>query len=168
MISFNTIIKKFDKQGEKTGWTYIEIPEEIAVQLKPNQKTSFMVKGKLDNYSFNQVSLLPMGGGNFIMALKADVRKAIGKRMGYSLNVTMEADDSPFLLSEDFISCLNDEPNAETYFKSLPHSHQKYFSKWIDSAKSTSTKANRITMAVNALAQKKGYSEMMREHKIKS
>ena len=32
--------------GEKTGWSYIEIPAAIAQQLKPNYKKSFRVKGK--------------------------------------------------------------------------------------------------------------------------
>ena len=34
MIHFTTIIKKFNDQGEKTGWTYIEIPATIAEKLK--------------------------------------------------------------------------------------------------------------------------------------
>ena len=45
MIHFNAVIKKFNEQGEKTGWTYIEIPEEIASKIKPGYKKSFRVKG---------------------------------------------------------------------------------------------------------------------------
>jgi hypothetical protein len=164
MVTFNATIKRFNDQGEKTGWTYIEIPQAIASKLK-KQKTSFAVKGKLDNYSFRQVSLLPMGDGNFIMALKAVVRKAVGKRMGFSIDVQMEVDESPFQFSEDFMYCLNDEPAAYNFFQTLPLSHQKYFSKWIESAKTKDTKAKRILLAVKALAQKKGYAEMMRWNK---
>ena len=36
MIQFNSVIKKFAKQGEKTGWSYIEIPEEVAIKIKPD------------------------------------------------------------------------------------------------------------------------------------
>ena len=68
MITFITTIQKFEKQGEKTGWTYIEIPEAIATQLLPDNKKSFRVKGKLDNFEINGVALLPMGLGNFILA----------------------------------------------------------------------------------------------------
>ena len=162
MVTFSTIIKKFEKQGEKTGWTYIEIPEKIALKLKPGQKTSFAVKGKLDDYAFGQVSLLPMGDGAFIMALKADVRKAIGKRAGYPLNVKLEVDETPFVFSEDFMVCLDDDPGALSYFNSLPMSHRKYFSKWIESAKTVGTRTKRILMAVKALSQKKGYADMIR------
>jgi len=80
MIKFSAILLKFSEQGEKTGWTYIEVPAEIAQQLKPNNKKSFRVKGYLDNYYFEEKALLPMGEGNFIMAIKTEIRKAISKR----------------------------------------------------------------------------------------
>ncbi len=51
MITFTTIIKKLDDHGDKTGWTYIEVPADIAGQLNPENKKGFRVKGKLDNYA---------------------------------------------------------------------------------------------------------------------
>ena len=48
------------------------------------------------------------------------------------------------------------------FFKTLSGSHQRYFSKWIDSARTEQTKSKRIAQSVNALAKKKGYPEMMR------
>ena len=162
MQNFSAIIKKFDDQGEKTGWTYIEIPAAIAAQLKPGHKTSFRVKGKLDNYKFKTVALLPMGGGDFIMALKADVRKAIGKRKGATLQVTMEADDAPFVLCPEMMECLADEPMALANFNKQPGSHQKYFSNWINSAKTKATKAKRIAHTVTAMLVGQDYGEMIR------
>ena len=85
MVLFSTTIHKFDKQGEKTGWTYLEIPADIAQQLVPGNKKSFRVKGKLDNHSIKGVALLPMGGGTFIMPLNSAMRKGIGKRQGAQL-----------------------------------------------------------------------------------
>ena len=41
MVKFTTSILKFKEQGEKTGWTYIDVPAKIAEQLKPNNKKSF-------------------------------------------------------------------------------------------------------------------------------
>lgn len=75
MIEFKVVIEKFSKQGEKTGWTYIEISSEIAQKLKPGNKKTFRVKGFLDNFYFEGIALLPMGGGNFIMPLNASHRK---------------------------------------------------------------------------------------------
>jgi len=163
MVKFTATLLKFEKQGEKTGWTYFEVPAELVQKLKPGNKKEFKVKGKLDNYSINRVSLLPMGGGLFIMPVNATMRKAIGKRHGAMVKVQLQADDSAFVFNADFMECLEYEPKAKEHFNSLTGSHQRYFSKWIDSAKTEPTKTKRIAMAVNALAKKWGYGEMLRD-----
>ena len=78
------------------------------------------------------------------------------------LKVQLEADNSEFVFNKDFMECLDDEPSAKEFFQSLPGSHQRYFSKWIDEAKTEPTKTKRIAMAVSALAKQWGYGEMLR------
>src|SRR3954451_17113962 len=165
MVQFTTTIKKFSDMGEKTGWSYIEIPAAVAQQLKPNYKKSFRVKGKMDDYQFSQTSLLPMGEGDFIIPLNATIRKGIRKHIGALLTVSIAEDTSPFEYNQELMECLQDEPEAIAYFKKLPGSHQKYFSKWIDSAKTEGTKAKRIAQAVTALSRRQGYAEMIRSLK---
>jgi hypothetical protein len=167
-VQFKVTIHKFEKQGEKTGWTYIEIPPDIAQRIKPGNKKSFRVKGKLDNYKINGVALIPMGSGAFIMALNGGMRRGIGKRKGAMLKVQLEEDKSEFQFNKDFIECLADEPAATAFFKSLAGSHQRYFSKWIDEAKTEPTKTKRIAWAVTALSKKQGYPEMIRSHQKKN
>jgi hypothetical protein len=168
MIQYNTSLKKFADQGEKTGWTYIEIPADLAQKLKPGNKKSFRVKGSLDKHKINGVSLLPMGGGAFILAVNATMRKGIGKRHGAMVKVQLEEDKKPFQFNKDFISCLEDEPEAISFFKTLAGSHQRYFSKWIDDAKTESTRTRRIAQAVTALSRKMGYPEMIRSQQKKN
>ena len=168
MIRFETIIKKFDKQGEKTGWTYIDIPAAIAEQLCPGNKKSFRVKGTFDAFAFDGMTMLPMGEGDFIIPLKADVRKAIKKRAGDQLSVQLSFQPKAYELAADFMACLEDEPVALTYFNTLTGSHRNYFSKWIESAKTEDTRTKRIALAVNALVRKMGYAEMVREQAAKN
>lgn len=165
MELFSTIIHRFDKKGEKTGWTYIEIPADIAQRIKPKNKMSFRVKGLLDDFPIKQIALIPMGEGFFILPLNATIRKGIRKKEGAMLLVKLEEDKSPMLLDSDFTTCLEDDGDAEGYFKTLTKSHQQYFSKWIASAKTEETKAKRIAMAVNALSKQMGYPEMIRANK---
>jgi hypothetical protein len=165
VVQFVATIKKFEKQGEKTGWTYFEIPADVAEEIKPGNKKSFRIKGKLDEYKISGIALLPMGGGVFIMALNAAMRKGIHKRHGAMLKVQLEEDKNPFQFNKDFMECLADEPKAKSFFETLSGSHQRYFSKWIDDAKTEPTRVKRITMAVNALANKRGYPEMLRAQK---
>ncbi len=162
MVQFTTTILQFGSMGEKTGWTYIEVPADIAQKLKPGNRKEFKVKGKLDKHAINRQSVMPMGGGAFIMPLNGAIRKVIGKKHGAMLKVQLEADNSEFVFNSDFIACLEDDPPAKKFFESLPGSHQRYFSKWIDSAKTEPTRIKRISLAVNALAKKWGYVEMLR------
>lgn len=165
MISFKSTLLKFDNQGEKNGWTYIHIPARIAGKLKPGCKKSFRVKGKIDEYAFKAVSLLPMGDGDFIMAVNATMRKALRKQKGDAVDLEMEADIAEPKLSAQLMACLCDEPEAMAYFKKLPGSHQKYYSNWIESAKTEPTKTKRIALAINSFVHKMSFAEMIRAQK---
>jgi hypothetical protein len=162
MVSFSTTILKFGDQGEKTGWTYILIKSAIAEKIKPDNKKSFRVKGKFDDHTFEGLAMIPMGGGDFIIALNTSIRKIIKKRKGDTLQVQLAVDEKGYQINPAFIKCLNDEPVALSFFYSLPKSHQNYFSKWIESAKTIETKSKRIAMAINALAKKWDYGVMIR------
>ena len=165
MVQFSTTILQFASQGEKTGWSYIKVPKKIAHQLKPDTKTSFRVKGKLDAYAIKGVALIPMGGGDFILAVNATMRKGTGKRKGDTLKVQLQADEKAYELNAAFVECMEDEPAALKFFKSMPKSWQNYFSKWIDSAKTDPTKTKRIALAVSSLAKKMNFSDMLRAQK---
>lgn len=162
MIEITALIKKFDKKGEKTGWTYIEIPATLAHELKPDCKKTFRVKGRLDTHKISATALLPVGNGDFIMPLNAATRKSIKKGKGQQVLVVLEADNTVLRPCPELLECLQDEPKALAYFSSLPPSHQLYFSRWIEEAKTDSTKARRIAQTLTALDKGKGFSEMLR------
>jgi hypothetical protein len=165
MIKFSTTILKFDKQGEKTGWTYITIPAKIAQQLKPGNKKSFRVKGKLDDFEIEKVALIPMGEGDFIMAINAAMRKGIGKRNGATIKVIIETDNALILVPAELLECMADEPEALQYFNNLPQGHRNYFTKWIDSAKTDATKAKRIALVIKTMVRKMDFGTMLREER---
>ncbi len=165
MVIFNAILEKFNQQGEKTGWTYITIPTEIAQQLLPNNKKSFRTKGKIDQHTFAGKSLLPMGKGDFIFTVDSKMRKAIGKKNGALVKIEISFDPSDYQLNETLMECLTDEPQALQFFNSLTRSHQNYFSKWIDDAKTENTKTKRIAQSINAFLKNQGFPEMIRHQK---
>ncbi len=161
---FTTTIKKFDKKGEKTGWQYIEISAAQAKKLKEG-KVSFRVKGFIDSVAVQKTALLPMGEGQFILPMNNALRRALGKKTGDKINVKFEVDERKLTLSPDLLACLKAEPMALAFFKSLPPSHQQYYSKWIESAKTAATKTRRIVISIEGFNKKMGYAEMMRAYK---
>ncbi|MEZ0608560.1 YdeI/OmpD-associated family protein [Fibrella sp. WM1] len=172
--TFTAPLLRFGDKGEKTGWTYIVLPITITEAMKPGRKTSFRVKGLLDAHPIHQVALIPMGqqdepdenwNGAFLMAINAGMRKAIRKEAGASITVSLEADDSPLVNSDDLMACLADDPAALAFFESLTPGHQRYYSRWIEEAKTIETKTKRITQAVQGFSMGMGYSEMIRYFK---
>lgn len=161
-ISFSTKLKKFGSQGEKTGWTYFSIPKKIADKLNPGVRTSYRVKGKIDAHEISGVAIIPIGEGDFIFAVNAGMRKAIRKQAGAEITVELSIDTSAFVISKGLIECLADEPDAMKFFNALLPSHKRYFSKWIEEAKTEQTRIKRIARAVDALSKRLGYSDMLR------
>ena len=162
MIKFSATIEKFDAQGEKTRWSYIVIMAATAKKINPGVKKSYRVKGKLDEFEIDKVALIPMGEGDFIMAINAAMRKGIGKRKGDTIKLQLQLDDGPILPPAELMECLADEPAALKYFNSLPQGHRNYFTKWIDSAKTDATKTKRIVLVVKTMVKKMDFGAMLR------
>lgn len=166
MVTFTAIVLKFGEMGEKTGWTYIDIPANVAQQIKPDNRKSFRVRGILDSFAIAGVAVMPMGNGNFILTLNADMRKGVRKREGAMLQVSLEEDtEFKLIVPEDLYDCLADEPEALSFFNSLLESHRRYFVNWLNSAKTIETRAKRIGMICRAMSNRMTYPEMIRAAK---
>jgi hypothetical protein len=167
MVDFSTIIRRYHENGDKSGWTYIIIPPDVAQQILPDNKRSVRVKGWLDDYAIKGMAMMPVGGGDFILALKTEIRNAIRKTEGATLRVRLEHDkDFKIELPADLQECFDfEQPEAFEYFNGLAKSHQGYFIKWITDAKTEETRANRIAKTINAAVRRMDYGAMLREQK---
>jgi uncharacterized protein YdeI (YjbR/CyaY-like superfamily) len=119
----------------------------------------------LDDFKIEKVALIPMGEGDFIMAINAAMRKGIRKQKGATLKVQLTIDNAPILPPSELLECMADEPEALQYFNTLPQGHRNYFTKWIDSAKTDATKAKRITLVIKTMVRKMDFGAMLREER---
>ncbi|RYE53723.1 MAG: DUF1905 domain-containing protein [Sphingobacteriales bacterium] len=167
MVEFKAEIERFAEMGEKTGWSYVFIPAALANQIKKDCKKSFRVKGKLDNIEIGGVATVPMGEGDFIIALKSSLRKHLKKEAGALLHIQLEEDkDFKIKMPEDLELCLSDEPELLESFLKLPKSHQNWFINWLNTAKTESTRTKRLVHIVSAMDKNQSFGEMIREGKI--
>ncbi len=165
MITFTATILQFQEQGEKTGWTYIEIPQDISDQLKSGNRQSFRVKGKLDSFAIEGVALLPMKGGGFIMPFNASMRQGTKKKKGAMLKVQLSVDNKPLSAPPGFLDCLDDEPAAKKFFADMKTSHRNYYIKWLGGVKTEAAVAKRIAQVITALSKGQDFVGMMRSMK---
>lgn len=166
MVIFEAEIERFSKKGEKTGWTYVFVPNAVAQQIKAGCKKSYRVKGKLDQVDVSGMALVPMGGDDFIIALKTSLRKELKKEEGAILRLELEEDlDFKIEMPDDLELCLSDDPQLLENFLKLPKSHQDYYINWLNTAKTEVTRTKRLTQIVVAMDQKMTFGEMVRANK---
>ncbi|WP_316809899.1 YdeI/OmpD-associated family protein [Pedobacter heparinus] len=166
MIIFKAEIERFNEMGEKSGWTYVFIPQAIANQIKPDCRKSFRVKGKLDHVEIEGVSFVPMGEGNFIIALNGALRKKLRKEKGAVIELSLEEDKTFKIgMPEDLELCLADEPHLLKNFLKQPKSHQNWYINWLNTAKTEATRTKRIVKIVSAMDKDWDFGTMMRDGK---
>jgi len=168
MEEFRAALQRFDGQGEKTGWTYIDIPAEVAEALKPGCRTSYRVRGAIDLHPIQGVSLVPMGRGQFILAVNASMRKALKKGKGAQVQVKLEVDDDVWTVPAYVLECLADEPMADALFRKLPPSHQRHYVRWIEEAKTDTTRTKRLLRMIDGLNHGLDFGETLRAQKEKN
>ena len=143
----NYLLEKFPGKG---GWTYAQIPE-----IAKDKNTTFgwvKVRGTIDGYEINKYHLMPMGNGKLFLPVKAEIRKQIKKKEGDHVHVILFLDTEPLETPEEMLLCIQDEPKAYTFYKTLSESEQRYYIQWIYSAKKEETKINRLAKAIDKLA----------------
>lgn len=166
MIHIKAEIERFEQMGEKTGWSYVFIPAAIANEIKPDCKVSFRVKGKLDDLEIAGIATVPMGEGDFIIAINATLRKKIKKEAGAKVELWLKEDrDFKIEMPADLEICLAEDEMLLTRFLQQPKSHQNYFIKWINDAKTEKTRTKRLVMTIDAMEKLQDYGTMIRESK---
>ena len=165
MLSFNSVIQKFANKGEKTGWTYVDVPPDIILKFKRKDKKEFRVKGIFDDVKFERLAVYPIGDGNFIIAINAELRKKLGKKEGAMVSLKIEVDSSEALQSEELLEALSDDKITKKQFDLLKLSQRNYFHRHVYSAKGIDTKAGRIVDIINAMYKKQDFGEMIRSLK---
>lgn len=166
MVNFNAEIEQFNSNGEKTGWSYVFVPENVAQQIKPEERRGFRVRGYIDQLAISGKSLIPMGGGDFILALDAKIRKQLRKEVGRPVTLSLTYDaDFKIEMPEDLEVCLAQEEGLLEHFLSYTKAHQNYFINWLNTAKTEPTRTKRLIMIVDAMAKKQDFGLMIRSNK---
>lgn len=164
MITLESEIKKYGNHADKTGWSYVEIPLDIADRLKPGNARSFRVRGRLDDTVVEGVALIPVGGGEFILPVNQTMRRQLGKSAGDGLVLSLE-EDTTFKVDmppEMEVALQHNGEGLYDRFMELAPSHRSYFIKYFNEAKTEATQTKRLLMLVEAMELKLDFGAMIR------
>ena len=129
--------------------TGIEVPEEAVAALGTSRRPA--VRATIQGYTY-RTSVGSMRG-RFMLPVSAAVRDAAGVAAGDEVDVTLELDTEPRVVTvpEDFAQALSEDEAAGRRFERLSYSHRQRWVLSIEDAKTEETRRRRIAKAVESL-----------------
>lgn len=146
LIRAKILLDKFPGKG---GWTFAPLDT-----VEPSKNTPFgwiKVKGKIEDYSFSNYRIMPMGNGKLFLPVKASVRKKIKKEAGDIVHIELYKDEMTQDIPLELLDCFKDDPIAYNTFNKKTEGQQKALIEWIYDAKKEETKIERIAKMMNDL-----------------
>ena len=123
--------------------TYAEFPFDSAKEF--GTRKHIWCKIKADGKAFS-MNLMPNGNGGHWLHLKKEIRDAIGKYEGDTVQIELEKDDKPRIVAiPEYLQWLfdNDLQTAK-YFERMPISGKKFWIQHIQEPKNDDVKVQRI------------------------
>ncbi len=140
-------------QEGRGGGAYAVVPfdvEEVFGDKRPQ------VKVTMEGESFVW-RLIRMGEPHHIVGVPKGIRVKSGKDVGATIEITVEADNTPreVIVPEDLAAALEPEKAARDFFDKLSYTHRKEYVRWIEEAKKEETRARRVEKTIEMLKDKK-------------
>ncbi len=148
LVDKEVILEKIPGKG---GWTYAPLPEIPQEKHRPFGWRR--VRGFIDSFEISRYHLMPMGNGQLFLPVKAQIRKQIKKQEGDMVRIVLYADDPPSFGQADFLLCIEDDPDALAFFKTLRSDEQKKYQDWVESATNEDLRIRRMAETVGKLAR---------------
>lgn len=140
-----------ERMQTKGGWTFIKFPKEII----PTSKAFGMMKvsGSLDDFTFGEKHLMPMGNGYILLPVAKPIRTKIGKEEGDIVYVRLLKQEIPNHIPQELIDCLKDDPGKFEVFEKLSKSEQTDWIEYIYTNENIEERTNRIIKLLDSLSQ---------------
>ena len=135
-------------QARKTA-TGIEVPAEAVEALGAGKRPKVAVT--INGFTYR--SSIAVMGGKYLVGISADVRAQTGIVAGDEIEVQIELDTAPRVVSvpDDLRAAFDRHPRAKRAFESLSYSRQQRYTLPIEKAKTDDTRERNVHKAIREL-----------------
>jgi len=135
-------------QARKTA-TGIEVPAAVVTALGAGKRPKVAVTIKGHTYR----SSIAVMGGKFLVGISAEVREKTGVIAGDEIEVAIELDTAPRVVSvpHDLRLAFERHPRAQRAFEALSYSRQQRYTLPIEKAKTDDTRDRNVHKAIREL-----------------
>ena len=135
-------------QARKTA-TGIEVPPQVVTALGAGKRPKVAVT--INGHTYR--SSIAVMGGKFLVGISAEVRATTGVAAGDEIEVNIELDTAPRVVSvpHDLRVALERHPRAKRAFEALSYSRQQRYTLPIEKAKTDDTRDRNVHKAIREL-----------------
>jgi hypothetical protein len=140
-MRFRTVLEL----GGRTA-TGMAVPPEVVEALDAGKRPA--VRVTVNGHTYRS-TVAPMGG-RFLLPVSAENRAAAGVAAGDELDVEVELDTEPRVVTvpDDLRAALDGNPRARAAFERMSYSHQRRYVLAVEGAKAAETRQRRIAKTV--------------------
>jgi HEAT repeat protein len=115
----------------------------------------FPVVATINGYSWR--TTVTRMGGEFLLGLNREVRRAAGVAAGDTVDADIELDTAPREVDvpEPLATALANDAKALAAFETLSYTHRKEYARWVAEAKRDETRQRRVDQALRMLREGK-------------
>ncbi|HCQ14980.1 MAG TPA: hypothetical protein DIU20_01885, partial [Cryomorphaceae bacterium] len=121
------------------GGAWVKVPfdaKEVFGSGRPKVKAVF------DGKVIYRGSLMRMGGPDYLLGVRKDVRKALHKSPGDEVEVVLSLDTEARIVEipDILLTAFREHPEVEAYFRNMAYTHQREYVEYILSGKKEETR----------------------------
>lgn len=144
-------VLRFKAQLLPRGLAAAVVLDDAQVAVVGEGAKRFPVVATVDGYTW-RTSVARMGG-EFVVGLSREVRRAAGVEAGDEVDVILELDLAPreVQMPPALAVALATDPLAAAAFERMAFTHRKEYARWIDEAKREETRDRRVQEALEMI-----------------
>ena len=152
IFRFQAKVFSDSKNGKAASSMVLRVPTVVSKNLPARDKTA--VEGTINGHPF-RATLEANTSGNHLLTVNKAMRQGASAKVGDALKLILLVPEAEPAMPIDLRSALAASQRAKTFWKTITYMNRHDWIRWIDSVKTSETRARHIALAIEWLSSGK-------------